>query len=335
MKSQKHEIIRLNANENFYGCSPKVFGAVKGDLKGIYLYPAIPIRLEEKLAEKCRVDVKNVVVGGGSVRLIDGTIQTFVESGEGIIIFEKSFIAYEQLAAAHRRKYLFVKQTDFICDINNIFQCIDNKTKLIFIANPNNPTGTIISHARLKHLLECIPEKILVVIDEAYGEYVTDKSFPDSVSLFKKYPNLIILRTFSKIYGLAGLRIGYGIMREGLANSLKKDRIPFFFNSLSENAALTALEDNEFISACAKKNKKEREYLYEKLKWAGLNVIPSQGNFLYVNFNSEEEKRKVFSKFSESGLLVCDLRVFGQERSLRITVGDRNVSNLIVESLSN
>ncbi|TAL57880.1 MAG: histidinol-phosphate transaminase [Bacteroidetes bacterium] len=333
MKKEK-PMIRLNANENFYGCSPKVFQAIKKKLKDVYLYPAFPVRLEEKLAARFHVDQKNIVVGAGSVRLIDGIIQTLVEPDEEIIIFERSFIAYEQLAAAHRRKYLFARQTNFICDIENISPLINLRTKVIFISNPNNPTGTIITHAQLEKLLRNVPPKVLVVIDEAYCEYITDKNFPDSFALQKTHPNLIILRTFSKIYGLAGLRIGYAISDEIISQSLKKSRIPFFFNSLSEDAALAALEDKKFIIACAEKNEKERELLYENLKKRGMNVIPSQGNFIYMQFENEDEKEKTFKKFIDNNLQICNLKVFGQDRSLRITIGDHEICRQIIKCAS-
>lgn len=333
MKSKKTHIIRLNANENFYGCSDKVLQAIKKDLKNVPLYPSMPIRLEGKLAEKFGVKPQNIVVGAGSVRLIDGIIQTFVEPDEEVIIFERSFIAYEQLAAAHRRKYVFAKQTDFICDPGNIFPCIKNNTKVIFLSNPNNPTGTIITHDQLKQLLKNIPEKILVVIDEAYCEYATDKSFPDSFELQKKHSNLIILRTFSKIYGLAGLRIGYGIMKEEMADKLRLSRIPFFFNSLSEDAALAALSDEKFVSACAKKNSREREFLCEKLKTKGYHAIPSEGNFIYVHFNSDEEKEAIYKKLADNNFLISNLKVFGQDKSLRIGIGDRKTNTGMIKCL--
>ncbi|HLG34408.1 MAG TPA: histidinol-phosphate transaminase [Bacteroidia bacterium] len=330
MKNKKQQVVRLNANENFYGCSPAVLKAIKRDIKNVHIYPDLPFRLEEKLAEKFGVKQKNIVVGAGSVRLIDGIIQTFVEPDEEIIIFERSFVAYEQLAAAHRRKYLIAKQTNFICDVKNIFPLITQKTKVIFVANPNNPTGTIISHSQIENLLKNISEKILLVIDEAYCEYVTDKSFPDSISLQKEYSNLIILRTFSKIYGLAGLRIGYAIAEETIANTLKNSRIPFFFNSLSEDAALAALSDKEFITACAKKNAKEREWLYQKLKQSGINVIPSQGNFIYIYFDGDDEKEKMFERFRHEGLKICNLKIFGQDKSLRIGIGNKSTNKKTV-----
>lgn len=330
MKNKKKEVVRLNANENFYGCSPAVLNVIKNNSKNIYLYPGIPFRLEKKLAEKFGVEQKNIVVGAGSVRLIDGIIQTFVDPDEEVIIFERSFVAYEQLVSAHRRKYFLAKQTNFTCDVENIFPLITKKTKAIFIANPNNPTGTIITHSQLEDLLKNISEKILVVIDEAYCEYVTDRSFPDSFSLQKKHPNLIILRTFSKIYGLAGLRIGYAIAEDTIANTLKKSRIPFFFNSLSEAAALVALADENFVKKCAKNNSRQRGDLHQQLKKIGLNTIPSQGNFIYIIFKDDNEKDSIYKKIIDSGIMICNLNVFGQDKSLRIGIGNKSANKKIV-----
>ena len=335
MKNKKKDMVRLNANENFYGCSPDVLKAIKKNIKNVHLYPGIPFRLEEKLAGKFGVKQKNIVVGAGSVRLIDGIIQTFVEPDEEIIIFERSFVAYEQLAVAHRRKYIVAKQTNFICDVENIFPLITQKTKAIFIANPNNPTGTIITHSQLENLLKNISEKIIVVMDEAYCEYVTDTSFPDSFSLQRKYSNLVILRTFSKIYGLAGLRIGYGIADEKFSNSFKKSRIPFFFNSLSEEAALAALADEKYVKKCLEKNSEQRDYLYQNLKTIGLNTVPSQGNFMYVVFNNDTEKESAYKKLSDAGIMICNLKVFGQDKSLRIGIGNKSTNKKIVRCFFN
>lgn len=324
---------RLHSNENFYGCAPEVLQILKGKLRDVHLYPAMPVRLEEKLAEELEVEQKNIVVGAGSVRLIDGIIQTFAEPGDEVIIFERSFVAYAQLALAHRRKCVFAPQSDFICDTGNVMPLLNDNSKIIFIANPNNPTGTIITHEQLEGLMKNISEKILVVVDEAYCEYVRDKSFPRSLSLQKKYRNLIILRTFSKIFGLAGMRIGYGIMNEYLVYKIKMNRIPFFFSSLSEDAAIAALDNKEFISACAGENAAERTFLYKSLKKAGLNVIPSQSNFLFAHFNSEEEKEAIYKKFIARGLQICNLNIFGQQKSLRIGVGDRKTNQELYLSI--
>jgi histidinol-phosphate aminotransferase len=329
----KPTMIRLNANENFYGCSPAALRNISKNTGKPHEYPAAPMQLEHELAEKNGVEKNRIVSGGGSVRLIDGIIQTLTAPDEEIIIFERSFIAYEQLSAAHRRKYVFAPQTDFTCDIRNVFPLLNPKTKLIFIANPNNPTGTIISGLQLEHLMQQIPQHVLVVLDEAYHEYVSSNLFPDSIQLQKKYPNLVILRTFSKIYGLAGLRIGYAIAEEKIADTLRLSRIPFFLNPIAEQAALQALRDTDFISKCAMANEAERKFLYANLQQAGYQVVNSQANYLYVYFESNEEKEEIFSQLSGDGLLVCNLKVFGQENSLRIGIGDRSTNNRVLESM--
>src|ERR1035437_3649871 len=224
MKNKKP--IKLSANENCYGCSPLAQEAIQNKYKDVYLYPEVnPIALREKLAKKFGVSSNNIIVGSGSVRIIDGLIQTFVRPDEEVLTFEKSFIAYGQLSGFQKRKCLFAPLSDLRCNPENLFPFINGKTRLIFISNPNNPTGTIISHTELEKFLTKISTKIVVVIDEAYAEYVTDSSFPNTIELQKKYSNLVILRTFSKIYGLAGLRIGYAIMEEHLASKMTEGQI--------------------------------------------------------------------------------------------------------------
>lgn len=331
--SNRGKVIKLNANENFYGCAPEVLNSINHKITNVNLYPQHSGRLEEILAEKFSVSPQNIVTGGGSVRVIDGIVQTFVEPDEEIIIFDRSFVAYQQVAKSHRRKVHLAKQNNFVCDVNNIFPLISNKTKVIFIANPNNPTGTIISNSELELLLCEISPEILVVIDEAYFEYVTDTTFPDSLSLQRKYPNVVIVRTFSKIYGLAGLRIGYAVLEESLSEKMKQNRIPFFFNLISEQAAIIALKYENFIQECKVRNYTERNYLYSSLKDSGFNVIESQANFLYLSFDDEQEKDLIFEKLLDREILICNLKIFGQDKSLRITIGNREANNKIIECL--
>ena len=315
------KIIKLSANENCYGCSPLALEAIEKKYKEVHFYPEVnPISLKTKIAEKFKVSVNNIVIGAGSVRIIDGLIQTFVGENEEVITFEKSFIAYGQLSGFHNRKCHFASLSDFRCAPETTLPLISDKTRLIFIANPNNPTGTIISHTELETFLSKISKSIIVTIDEAYMEYVTDSCFPNSIELQKKYPNLVILRSFSKIYGLAGLRIGYAIMEEKLAARMCERQIPFALNYLSPNAAIAALNDEEFIRQSAKANAEQRDFLYTELKKLGYNTIPSQSNFIYLWFNNDTEKKKVFDILFTNGILICDMQIFGQEKSLRISI---------------
>lgn len=327
-------MIKLSANENFYGCSPFVKKVIEENAYSVSVYPDYQQgSLKEKIAGKYGVSVSKIILGVGTVGIIDAIIRLLVKEDEELITFERSFVAYGQLANLYKKKIHFAPLNNFSCDTSAIFPLVNPKTKVVFIANPNNPTGSIINETELGEFLKKIPSSIYVVIDEAYFEYVSDDSFPDTIELQKKYPNLIILRGFSKIYGLAGLRIGYGIAEEKIAAFLESYRVPFSINSLSSIAAITAIGDQEFVKKCFSQNKTEREFLFAEIKKIAYNVFPSQGNFLFLFFESNEEKEIVFNKLSENGLMVCNLKVFGQENSLRIGVGDRTTNSKIIDVL--
>ncbi len=333
--NQSETAVRLSTNENCYGCSPLVLEALRNKYKDVYLYPEVnPLALKEKLAEKYLVSPNNIVVGAGSVRIIDGLIQTFVGPDDEVLTFEKSFIAYGQLSIVNNRKCNFAPQTDFRCVPENLIPFIDYSTSLIFIANPNNPTGTIISHSELENFMAKIPSNIIVAIDEAYHEYVTDSSFPNTLALQKKYPNIIIIRSFSKIYGLAGLRIGYAIMEEKFAFRMNKGQIPFSLNYLASDAALAAMDDEVFVVHSARDNAIQREYLYNELHKLHYNINPTQANFVYLRFENDMEKQKVYDKLFTNGILACDMKIYGQEKSIRLTVGDADACKRIVACLT-
>lgn len=327
-------MVKLSANENFYGYSPLVKQAIEANLHAVPLYPDNnQTALKEKLAAKWKTSPQNILLGVGSVGIIDDIIQFLVKRDEEMITFERSFIAYGQLAAIHQRKCHFAKLTDFACDAENVFPLINPKTKVIFISNPNNPTGTILSKDSLLALLKKIPSSIFVVVDEAYYEYVTDENYPDVIQLQKEFPNLIVLRSFSKIYGLAGLRLGFGIAEEKTAALLDKSRLPFSVNTLASVAAIAALDDEKFIADCVKKNAEVRDFLFRELKALGFTVLPSQGNFIYLYFDSDDEKDKTYNQLVKAGLQVCDLKIFAQDKSLRITVADHEISERIIDCL--
>ena len=323
--------VKLSANENCYGCSPLALEAILNNYKQAHVYPEVfAASLKDRLAKEYNVSDKNIVVGAGSVNIIDALIRTFVKENEEVLTFEKSFVAYAQLAGFHNRKCVFAPLSDFRCVPNNILPFVTDKTKLIFIANPNNPTGTIITHDELEGLLKNIPSTITVVIDEAYSEYVTDKAFPNSLLLQQTYPNLIILHSFSKIHGLAGLRIGYAIAELSRAQVLNNTQIPFSLHYLSCASAIAALNDKTFVAQSAKANAEQGHYLHTELRKLGVNSIATQANFIYIWFTTDDEKLKIYNLLQENGILICDMKVFGQEKSLRITIGDKTTNERIV-----
>jgi len=334
MPNKNFEIIRLMSNENPYGPSQKALEAINKHSKNIHSYPGwVPQALKEKLAEKYQVSPSNIAVSAGSYELINLITRFLVESDEEILTFDNTFMAYSYSANRNGRKCVIANMSGFECDVNDLIPLCGNKTKVIFIANPNNPTGTIVTEDSLKMLLKSISPNILVVLDEAYFEYVMDESYPDSVQLQKEFPNLIVLRTFSKIYGLAGLRMGYGIANEQFIEKLEKFRLLRSINSLGEKAAEAALDDIDYLTHSAKQNDQERDFLEKELTHLGFTTIPSHANFLYLPFDNNDQKNDVYKKLGNHGLRVCDLAIFGHEKALRISIGKKEANQRIIDCL--
>jgi len=329
------EIIKLSQNENPFGASPRALKAIEANLHSVFRYPDVlhVVRLRQRLAEFHRVAPENIVISAGSVSLIDMCIKAFVACDENVVTTEKTFVAYGALSKINRRACKFAKLVNNTVNLQNIASQCNDKTKVIFIANPNNPTGTIISHNPFKKFLEKLPSTVLVGIDEAYVDYVNDKSYPDSFGLRKTFTNLIIFRTFSKIYGLAGLRIGYAIAHPDLIKALEQSRTPFSVISLAAIGALAALDDVEYISECKAVNEIERDFLYHQLTGMGFNATPSQGNFLMVEFDNNDEKEDICNLLIGKGILVRRLEPFGVEKGLRIGVGRPNENRQLIEIL--
>lgn len=329
------KIIKLSQNENPFGASPLALKAIEKNYHSVNRYPEIIHEdLRNKLAKKYNVIPGNIVVSAGSVEVMDMAIKAFVGFDENIVTSEKTFVAYKLLARIHRRECKLAKLVNNTVNVENIISMCDEKTRLIFIANPNNPTGTIITHDSLHTLLKAIPSQVFVVIDEAYIEYVNDTSYPHSLELQKSFPNLIILRTFSKIYGLAGLRIGYGITHTDVRSSLIKYKTPFSISSLSSVAAIASLDDEEFVKRSISVNEKERVFLQDAFKNMSLNITPSQGNFVCLEFDNLLEKEEIHKYLGNEGIIIRDLGPFGIEKGLRTSVGRPDENVKLVDCLS-
>lgn len=329
------ELIRLAQNENPYGVSPKAVAAIQENLSLVSHYPDVKqLELRQLLADKANVDIDNIVVGAGSVSIIETMIKTFVNKDEHIVFPKISFTAYKVLAEIYGVNFRIAEMNNYRTDLSIISKLCDEKTKLVFLANPNNPTGTVFHHDELKNFIEQINPNTLVIIDEAYFEYVNDPSFPNSLELLNKYPNVVILRSFSKIYGLAGLRIGYGIAHQNIINKIENQRTPFTVNILATVAAIASFKDDDFIEYSIKNNNEQRNYLYTNLKNLGLNVLPSQANFLYIYFYSKLERDVIYDQLIDAGLQTRKMEPFGDEKALRISIGDEIANKKIVACLS-
>ena len=330
----KGKIKRLAQNENPYGCSPKVREAVLKNIRKISLYPDVVLtELKEKLAAKHLVAPDEIIVSNGSSAIIDQLAYRMLSDGENIVVPEITFVAYKICAAIYNRECRLVPMVNYSISLEKVAQYCDEKTRLIFLANPNNPTGTIFTHDEIVEFLSRISPQTLVVLDEAYLEYVDDPNYPNSIQLYRKFPNVIILHSFSKIYGLAGLRIGYGIARQAVIEELEKNRLPFMVGSIANIAALAAINDVEHILESAQKNAEDREYLFYELTALGYNVIPSQGNFLFISFLTTAERDQMHDTLYLNKMVVRKMEAFGDNRALRISLGRKEENFRLVNCL--
>ncbi len=328
------KIIKLDQNENAYGAPPKALKAIEEFHKSVYIYPDNLHRaLKKRLAEKHKITPNKLVISAGSVALMDMSIKTFVNFDENIVVPEVTFVGYKYMAKVNRRACKMAPLKNNRIDLKKIITLCDQKTRIVFLANPNNPTGTMITHVELKKFLLELPSSVYVVSDEAYSDYITDPNYPDTLKLQEQFPNLIIFRTFSKIYGLAGLRVGYAIAHTNAAQALTQCRTPFSINSLASTAALAALEDDEFIKRCADVNAVERKFLFEEFIKLGLNATKPTGNFIFVEFDKISERDKIFNLLENKGIIARKMGPFGRDLAFRISVGRPEENLTVIECL--
>ncbi len=326
------EVIKLASNENPLGPSPKAVRAIKDALGKINRYPEGGcFYLRRDLSKKLKVGADNLIFGNGSDELIDIIIKTFCQEDEDILTSEVSFLEYKIIAQQNGRLVRTVPLKDFKYDLSALRKNIGPKTRVIFIANPNNPTGSYVHKKEVEDFLLSLPEDILVVFDEAYFEFVDQKDFPDTLEYLKKGRNVMILRTFSKIYGLAGLRIGYGIAKKEFIQYLERCRQPFNVNLLAQEAALAALSDNTFVKKSKKIAAEGKEYLYQSLKEMGIEYIPSVTNFILLNL--KRDGIEVFKKLLKKGVIIRDMRQYGLKDFIRVTVGLKEENVRFVKAL--
>jgi len=325
---------RLAQNENPLGPSPKAREAVLRNLHHISLYPDFVLNeLKEKLAAKHEVTHEEIAVSNGSGAIIDHLINRMISNGDNMVVPELSFVVYKLCAAIYKRECRLAPMENYSISLENVAQCCDENTRLIFLANPNNPTGTIFTHDEISEFLSKIPPQTIVVLDEAYCEYVDSPLYPYSIQLFRKYPNMVILHSFSKIYGLAGLRIGYCIANQSFVEELETNSLPFKVGSIANIAALAALDDEEHVRESARMNAEGREYLIKALTTLGYNVIPSQSNFLFSSFASTSERDQMHDTLLANKMVVRKMEAFGDNRSIRISLGRTEDNIRLLECL--
>jgi histidinol-phosphate aminotransferase len=315
-------VAKLASNENALGPSPKALAAARQAAAKVHLYPdGSAYLLRQALATKLGVAFEETFVGNGSNELIELMVRTFTLDGEEVLTSAQSFVAYRLAAQAHGRPFVEAPmKARFHYDLDALRARLTPRTKVVFLANPDNPTGTWFTEAELVPFLDAVPATTLVVLDEAYVEYVDAPGFPDSLKLRPRYPNLVILRTFSKIYGLAGLRLGYGVARPELVGFLDRVRAPFNTSLVAQAAGVAALGDLEHVARSRALVQEERPRLMAGLVALGATVVPSQGNFVLADLPGTDGKR-VFDAMLREGVVVRPVAGYGFPTCQRVTVG--------------
>jgi histidinol-phosphate aminotransferase len=326
------EVIKLASNENPLGCSPKALKAMRKVVASVNRYPdSNNFYLKRKLAKSLNVGPDNLILGNGSDELIDIIIKTFVNDDENIITSDTTFLEYEITAAVNNRKVVKVPLRYFKYDLESIRKRIDKKTKLIFIANPNNPTGTYVTKLELNDFLTKIPSNVLLVLDEAYDTFIDVDDYPSGKDYLAKNRNVIVLKTFSKAYGLAGLRIGYAIADSQLISYMERARQPFNINSLAQAGALAAIDDKDFLRQSRKAVLEGKKYLYENLQELGIAYVPSAANFILIDIGSDCVA--FFNKMLKFGVIVRDMKQYGLNKFIRVTVGTKKENERFIKVL--
>lgn len=323
--------IKLASNENPLGPSPMALRAIVESLARPSTLSRYPdgdgYCLKKALSEKLSVREDEIILGNGSNELIDIAVRTFLQTGDEAIMAHPSFIIYSMAVKARGGKAVQIPLKDYTHDLERMADAVTPKTKMLFIANPNNPTGTINKRKEFDQLMQRLPDGILVVVDEAYCEYVTDPEYADTMKHFRNGRDILILRTFSKIYGLAGLRIGYGITRQDIISEMNKLRPPFNTNSLAQNAALYALKDEEHLRHSRQINEQGKLYLYKELDSLGLRYVPTEANFIYILL--KEDSNILYNRLLREGVIV---RPVGP-KEIRVTIGLPAENERFIEAL--
>lgn len=325
------EVVKLASNENPLGPSPRALAAAQSELGRVHLYPdSEALSLRGALAQRLGVATEEVVVGNGSNELLDLLVRTFCAPGEHVVFGEPSFVVYRLACLAQGAAFSAVPLRNHIHDLVAMARAVTPATRLIFIANPNNPTGTHVGRDALERFLALIPRDAIVVLDEAYIEYAEAADFPDGLALRSLHPRLVVARTFSKIHGLAGLRIGYAVMPAELAGYIHRVRAPFNVNSIAQSAALAALEDSEHVERSRTLNRIEKAFMRQALEELGLAVVPSEANFLLVDV--ARPALAVYEALLTKGVIVRAVPPL--PTMLRITLGTRAENQRCLSALA-
>lgn len=328
------KIEKLASNENPLGPSPKAMEYIEKEIKNINMYPdSAAIKLREKLAEKHGVKIENIIVGSGGEELIKNIAETFINPGDEVMIATPTFGKYATDVSFLGGVVISIPlNKEYKQDVEKIIKSVNEKTKLIFICNPNNPTGNIMTKAEQEYLIKNLPQDVVVVFDEAYYDYaVKNKEYPETLNILKERPNTIILRTFSKVAGIAAVRLGYLLTSQEICEAMYKIKLTFSVNRLAQAAALGALEDKEHIEKTVELNYKSLALMEEYFDKNGFEYIKSSANFVFVNVNMDS--KVVFQKLLEKGVIIRGGFLWGWNNWIRVSTGTIEQTKIFIDRL--
>jgi len=327
-----HNAIKLASNENPLAPSDRVQRAILAALSHLNRYPdGSGFYLRQALAKKHGVSPDQIVLGNGSNELIELLVRSFLRPGDEAVVPHPSFLVYPMIVQAAGAVRVMVMLKEHRLDLDAMARAITPMTKVVFVANPNNPTATIVTADEVEHFMARVPERTIVVFDEAYIEFALGPDFPETLTYVRQGRKVAVLRTFSKAASLAGLRVGYGVADADAIALMNRIRQPFNVNSLAQAAALAALEDDGHILECVRMIEAGRHFLYDEFKTLGVQYVPARANFILVDVG--RSAADIYQKLLHEGVIVRPMTPFGMETALRITVGTPEENRKLVKAL--
>ena len=325
-----NRIVKLASNENPLGASPKAVEAFHQIADSLHLYPRGDApKLIDSIAKKFGVKTSQIIIGNGSDEIIDMVGKAFIRQGDNCVGITPTFSVYKFTTLSNGADFIGVGEGEQKASLDDLAKAINDKTRVAFICNPNNPTGAYYSETEIRDFLKKVPQNVLVFLDEAYSEFATAGDYPQLAGLLGEYPNLFINRTFSKIYGLAGLRIGYAMSNESVIKAMWKIKPPFDVNQAAQVAAIAALGDEEHVQNTRKMNAEGVKVLTDAFESYGFKVLPTQANFICVRVG---ERAKEMVAFLESnGMIIRGLTSFGMPEHVRVTIGKPEENAFLLE----
>jgi len=327
--------IKLSANESALGPSPKAIQALEKERNNIFKYPESDSNsLREVLSKKFNIDSARIICGAGSDQIFDLTCHLFLEPGDEVIVTEFGFIMHRIYASLHNAKVILAKEKNFKASVEEILKKVTSKTKIVFIANPNNPTGTYLLKEEMLNLRKKLRSDILLVVDDAYFEFLNADNFASGLDLFKDSPNVLITRTFSKIYGLAGLRLGWGYSSKEIIDTMYEIKPPFNVNRLAITAGIEAIKDNEWTRKAIEHNTLWSKKIFSVLKEYKIKSNEPGANFFLMNFDEMKiNSDKAFEKLANKRLILRKMTQYKMPTALRVTIGNKEANEYFIESL--